>query len=243
MAFAGRTMLVSALLHAAVVAGLFRLPSALPEAPAEPPAAPGPDIVVPAELLHRPAPRVRATVRRAVRRPGPRGGARSPGPFPPPVPLPDVPPPVVPAFLFPIVTDASLPAEDVLDEAGGSPFGDGSTPGGGGAPAGDGEGGGGDGTAPVLRAVLEVAPPVKRRHVPPDYPELARRARVQGTVVLECTIAPSGQVADVVARRGHPLLTEAAVTAVRQWLYTPTRVGRRPVAVLLTVTVHFRLPR
>jgi protein TonB len=111
---------------------------------------------------------------------------------------------------------------------------------------GPGEDGDGDGTgvpqSPV-RPGGDLQPPTKLRQVAPAYPELARQARVQGVVVLDCVIDPSGRVADVKVLRGHSLLAPAAVDAVRQWLYTPTRLNGVPVAVLLTVTVRFTLPR
>jgi periplasmic protein TonB len=88
-----------------------------------------------------------------------------------------------------------------------------------------------------------VQPPTKLRHVQPVYPDLAIRARVQAVVVLECVIDPSGHVAEVKVLRGHPLLDDAALAAVRQWVYSPTRLNNVPVAVLLTVTVQFRIPR
>lgn len=86
-----------------------------------------------------------------------------------------------------------------------------------------------------------IVEPRKLRSVPPVYPELARQARVQGTVVLECTISPEGRVTDVRVLRGVPLLDEAARDAVRQWVYTPTLLDGRPVPVIMTVTVNFRL--
>jgi len=86
-------------------------------------------------------------------------------------------------------------------------------------------------------------PPAKVRHVVPAYPELARRAGVEGVVVLECVIDPSGHVAEVRILRSQPLLDAAAVGAVRQWVYSPTRLNGVPVAVLLTVTVQFKIPR
>jgi hypothetical protein len=46
---------------------------------------------------------------------------------------------------------------------------------------------------------------------------------------------------DVKVLRGVPLLDEAAVEAVRQWVYTPTLVNGVPTPVMMTVTVHFRL--
>jgi protein TonB len=93
----------------------------------------------------------------------------------------------------------------------------------------------------VVRVGRGVEPPRKLRHVAPLYPELARRARVEGTVTLECVIDPQGRVAQARVLSGSPLLDEAALDAVRQWLYTPTRLGGVPVAVILTVTVRFEL--
>jgi protein TonB len=93
----------------------------------------------------------------------------------------------------------------------------------------------------VVRVGRGVEPPRKLRHVAPLYPELARRARVEGTVTLECVIDPQGRVAQARVLSGSPLLDAAALDAVRQWLYTPTRLGGVPVAVILTVTVRFEL--
>ncbi len=76
-------------------------------------------------------------------------------------------------------------------------------------------------------------------YVAPIYPEIARAARVSGTVVVECTIDPSGRVVDARVITGHALLNESALDAVRQWRYEPTRLNRVPVAVLMTVTVRF----
>jgi len=86
-----------------------------------------------------------------------------------------------------------------------------------------------------------IVEPRKLHSVPPVYPETAVRARVQGTVVLECTISPEGRVTDVRVLRGVPLLDGAAIHAVRQWVYTPTLLDGRPVPVIMTVTVNFRL--
>jgi len=75
----------------------------------------------------------------------------------------------------------------------------------------------------------------------PVYPELARRARVSGTVVLDVQIDEEGNVSDVRVLSGHPLLTGAAVEAVRRWKYTPTVLNGEPVPIVATVTVIFRL--
>jgi protein TonB len=83
--------------------------------------------------------------------------------------------------------------------------------------------------------------PAKVKHVPPAYPDIAVRSNVQGAVVLECTISPQGRVAAVKLIQGIPLLNEAAVAAVRQWVYTPTLRDGVPVSIIMTVTVRFGL--
>ena len=83
--------------------------------------------------------------------------------------------------------------------------------------------------------------PRKLRNVNPIYPPDALQARIQGVVVLECTIDPAGKVVAVRLLRGVPLLTEAAVAAVKQWEYTPTVLNGVPVPVIMTVTVNFKL--
>jgi protein TonB len=77
--------------------------------------------------------------------------------------------------------------------------------------------------------------------VPPVYPAIAQAARVSGLVIVQATIGVDGQVTDAVVLRSVPLLDEAALEAVRQWRYTPTRLDGQPVAVVMTVTVSFQL--
>jgi len=93
----------------------------------------------------------------------------------------------------------------------------------------------------AIRVGGVVSEPKKVKHVPPVYPDWAQKARIQGIVILECMISPRGQVQDVKILRGIRLLDEAAVEAVRQWVYTPTLVNGVPTPVLMTVTVNFRL--
>ena len=95
-------------------------------------------------------------------------------------------------------------------------------------------------TAPV-RVGGKISEPRKTRNVAPQYPEMAKRARVQGTVILEATISPQGRVTDVKVLRGIPMLDEAAMGAVRQWTYTPTLLNGSPVPVIMSVTVNFKL--
>jgi protein TonB len=94
-----------------------------------------------------------------------------------------------------------------------------------------------------IRVGGHIKPPVKLKDVMPAYPEIAKNARVQGVVILECIISPRGTVTDVKVLRGVPLLDQAAVDAVRQWAYTPTLLNGVPVPVVMTITVRFDLTR
>ncbi len=93
-----------------------------------------------------------------------------------------------------------------------------------------------------MRVGGDIQEPERIFHVLPEYPELARRARLDGTVILQATIDKQGNVKDLEVLRGLGLgLDAAAQAAVTQWKYTPTFYNGRPVEVLLTVTVIFQL--
>jgi TonB family protein len=77
--------------------------------------------------------------------------------------------------------------------------------------------------------------------VEPIYPELAKRARVSGQVVLRITIDEAGLVQEVGVIDGHAMLTGAAVEAVRQWRYRPTVKDGNAVPVTTLVTVNFEM--
>ncbi len=76
----------------------------------------------------------------------------------------------------------------------------------------------------------------------PVYPPIARQARIQGTVTLDATIAPDGTVQRLVLlSSSNPLLTPAAMDAVKKWTYQPTILNGQPVTVSTTVDVNFRI--
>jgi TonB family protein len=80
--------------------------------------------------------------------------------------------------------------------------------------------------------------------VRPDYPEPARQARLQGNVILEAIIRADGTVGEISVLRctqPHAGFEEAAIDAVRQWLYEPATQNGRPVDVYFTVVVEFQL--
>ena len=93
----------------------------------------------------------------------------------------------------------------------------------------------------TVRVGGAIPEPRKVKNVSPVYPDIARQARVQGVVILECTIGPDGRIEHVTILRGVPLLDAAAVDAVKQWVYTPTLVNGAPARVIMTVTVNFKL--
>jgi protein TonB len=93
----------------------------------------------------------------------------------------------------------------------------------------------------AVRVGGQIKEPKKLKNVNPAYPDIAKQARVQGVVILECTISPQGKVSDVKVLRGIPLLDQAAIDAVKQWVYTPTLLNGVPVPVIMTVTVNFKL--
>jgi protein TonB len=94
--------------------------------------------------------------------------------------------------------------------------------------------------APV-RVGGAIKPPRQTKRVDPEYPSMARSARLQGIVILEVTIGTDGSVTDARVLRSIPLLDTAARDAVRQWQYEPTIVDGAAVPVLMTVAVRFTL--
>jgi len=93
----------------------------------------------------------------------------------------------------------------------------------------------------AVRVGGAVTAPTKIVDVTPVYPPIAQAAGVEGLVIIQATIGVDGRVTNATVLRPAPLLEEAALNAVRQWRYTPTRLNGEPVAVVMTVTVSFRL--
>lgn len=181
---------------------------------------------------NRPAPQI---LRAAVAPPRPRlNGLTAPAPIaPPPGPAPDL-----------SGNSTALPSDDApaacLRNCDGAGPGDGSgTPGSFLTPLGD-PNGSGDASR-TYQVGGDIRPPQKIREAAPVYPELAKHAHVQGAVVVRCVIDATGHVANVEVVSGHPMLAEAAVAAVRQWLYKPTLLNGTPVAVEMLVTLQFHL--
>jgi protein TonB len=86
-----------------------------------------------------------------------------------------------------------------------------------------------------------VAVPQRLSHVQPVYPEMAKQGRVQGTVSLSVVISSAGAVERAKVVRSVPALDEAAISAVKQWKYSPTVVNGVAVPVTMVVHVNFAL--
>jgi TonB family protein len=91
----------------------------------------------------------------------------------------------------------------------------------------------------AIRVGGQIKPPTKIKDVQPVYPAIARSARAAGVVTIEATIGPDGKVVDATVVRSIPLLDQAALDAVQQWVYTPTLLNGVPVPVVVTVTINF----
>jgi protein TonB len=116
-------------------------------------------------------------------------------------------------------------------------------------PNGSGSGGGHQkAAAPVndepIRVFGAVTRPVFIEGPQPRYTEIARRAGVQGSVVVEAVINEQGRVTDVRVLKALPMgLDQAAVEAMRSWRFQPATLANKPVKVYYTLTVNFNLQR
>jgi TonB family protein len=79
------------------------------------------------------------------------------------------------------------------------------------------------------------------KQVPPVYPLAARHARIQGSVVLKAVIYKDGNVGELSLVSGHPMLVQAAMDAVKQWVYRPYYRNGVPMDVETLVVVEFSL--
>lgn len=76
---------------------------------------------------------------------------------------------------------------------------------------------------------------------PPTYPEQARTAHIEGTVLMAMEISRNGNVCRIMLISGHPLLAPAAIEAVKQWKYRPDLLNGRPIEVETQAQVNFTL--
>jgi protein TonB len=77
--------------------------------------------------------------------------------------------------------------------------------------------------------------------VPPVYPDLARDAGVDGTVLVQALVGKDGRVKDTKVVKSIPMLDASAIAAVKQWVFKPALSNNKPVAVWVAVPVRFTL--
>ena len=100
------------------------------------------------------------------------------------------------------------------------------------------------GTEPVFRvgAAHHVSPPRIVAQQQPEYTELARHARYQGTTILRAVIDSRGETTQVQILRPLGMgLDDQAVNVIRQWRFEPAKRDGKPIAVLVDIEVNFRL--
>ena len=86
-----------------------------------------------------------------------------------------------------------------------------------------------------------IEPPRKIKDVRPIYPQNALSDQARGTVLIEAVVGTDGKVQEAKVIHSVPLLDQAALDAVRQWEFTPSRLNGVPVAVIITVIVQFAI--
>jgi TonB family protein len=211
--------------------------------------------------LKMPTPPPKATRKGPEKVSSPIPARRLPPPVTPPPPRPEPPPPpleakTLPPVMAPVAPVAAdeqnqeglikeMPKETPPSQGSGSGGGAGSGRGtglgeGDGSGIGPGEGGG-IGGGPY-RPGSGVSPPRLLREVRADYTDEARRANINGEVVLEIVVRRDGTVGEVrMLRRLDPGLDQRAVQAVRQWRFAPATLKGVPVDVIVEVGVEFKL--
>jgi TonB family protein len=94
---------------------------------------------------------------------------------------------------------------------------------------------------PPVRAEGDIKPPKLIKKIDPVYPEEARKEGIEGVVILEATADSYGRVQKVKVLRPVAELNQAAIDAVKQWVYEPMIIDGEPVGVIFTVTCRFKL--
>ena len=97
------------------------------------------------------------------------------------------------------------------------------------------------GKAAPVRVGGRVRPPKPIVQVHPDYPVLAKQARIQGQVQIDAVLDEQGNVVEMKIVSGPPLLYQAALDALKKWKYEPTYLNDQPIAVQMIVTITFVL--
>jgi TonB family protein len=98
------------------------------------------------------------------------------------------------------------------------------------------------GPPPRVRVSATVSEGLVIKKVQPQYPEAARKDRIQGTVVLEASIDVNGNVEGTTLISGDALLAPSAIEAVKEWKYKPYTLNGQPAKIETQVRVVFTPP-
>jgi len=84
--------------------------------------------------------------------------------------------------------------------------------------------------------------PKFKTRVKADYPEMARRAQIEGTVVVKVLVGPDGRVQNAqILQSVNPLLDKSAIAAAYQWTFFPGKQRNIPVKAWMAIPFNFRL--
>lgn len=100
-----------------------------------------------------------------------------------------------------------------------------------------------NGTQVPANEIIREARPLYRTNPLPPYPQIARKRGLQGVVVLEVLVDPSGNAADlrVLSSSGHPILDRTAMASVKHWTFDPGTRGGKKVTMWVRVPIRFQL--
>jgi protein TonB len=93
----------------------------------------------------------------------------------------------------------------------------------------------------IIRSFTGAKRPVVIHKVDPTYPLAARAAGIEGRVILEAIINKEGRIVSVKVLSGHPLLSDSAVKAVKQWIFQPATIEGTPVKCYFSLKVEFHI--
>ena len=99
-----------------------------------------------------------------------------------------------------------------------------------------------EGVGPWVSIDKSISPPVAVERIEPEYPEDYRRARISGIVILQIAISDTGAIDDIrLLKSKAPELDMSAITAVRKWIFKPATKDGKPIPVLFSLTINFKL--
>jgi TonB family protein len=94
----------------------------------------------------------------------------------------------------------------------------------------------------AVKAIGDIKPPKLIKKVNPIFPEEARKEGISGEVILIVRSDEQGDIVEVkISKSPHELLSKAAIDAVKQWKYDPMIIKGKPMAIIFTVTMTFKL--